>query len=109
MRTPEAAVEEAEYCLEILDGRELDYPVAYDMEREGIRIDGQALREYGKRLSISIAELEKRIYKSVVGVFVFISDKFADFELFNAFCRFAAIGRTGRIFGIFDHSHVFIA
>ena len=35
VRTPKEAVEEAEYCLEILDGRDLDYPVAYDMERKG--------------------------------------------------------------------------
>ena len=28
VRTPKEAVEEAEYCLEILDGRDLDYPVA---------------------------------------------------------------------------------
>ena len=28
-RTPEDAVKEAEFCLEILDGRDLDYPVAY--------------------------------------------------------------------------------
>lgn len=35
VKTPKEAVEEAEYCLEILDGRELDYPVAYDMERPG--------------------------------------------------------------------------
>lgn len=41
VRTPEAAVEEAEYCLEILDGRELDYPVAYDMEREGTFAGGK--------------------------------------------------------------------
>ena len=30
VKTPQEAVEEAEYCLEILDGRELDYPLAYD-------------------------------------------------------------------------------
>lgn len=41
VRTPEDAVEEAEYCLEILDGRELDYPVAYDMEREGTFAGGK--------------------------------------------------------------------
>ena len=41
VRTPEDAIEEAEYCLEILDGRELDYPVAYDMEREGTFAGGK--------------------------------------------------------------------
>lgn len=34
-KTPERAVKEAEYCLSILDGRKLDYPVAYDMEKAG--------------------------------------------------------------------------
>ena len=41
-RTPEDAVKEAEFCLEILDGRELDYPVAYDMEQAGIFAGGKA-------------------------------------------------------------------
>lgn len=40
VRTPEAAVKEAEYCLEILDGRELDYPLAYDIEKPGCFADG---------------------------------------------------------------------
>lgn len=35
IRTPEDAALEAQYCLELLDGRELDYPVAYDMEKAG--------------------------------------------------------------------------
>lgn len=42
VRTPEAAVREAEYCLEILDGRELDYPVAYDIEKPGCFADGKS-------------------------------------------------------------------
>ena len=41
VRTPEAAVKEAEYCLEILDGRPLDYPVAYDIEKPGCFADGK--------------------------------------------------------------------
>lgn len=41
VRTPEEAVQEAEYCLEILDGRELDYPVAYDIEKAGCFADGK--------------------------------------------------------------------
>lgn len=41
VRTPEDAIEEAEYCLEILDGRDLDYPVAYDMERPGTFAGGK--------------------------------------------------------------------
>ena len=34
-RTPEGAAAEAEYCLRILNGRALEYPVAYDMEMPG--------------------------------------------------------------------------
>lgn len=34
-RTPEGAELEARYCLAILNGRELEYPVAYDMEQAG--------------------------------------------------------------------------
>ncbi|MEG2440644.1 MAG: GH25 family lysozyme [Acetivibrio sp.] len=34
IRTPEDAALEAAYCLELLDGRELDYPVAYDIEKD---------------------------------------------------------------------------
>ena len=44
VRTPKEAVEEAEYCLEILDGRDLDYPVAYDMERKGTFAGGREIR-----------------------------------------------------------------
>ena len=42
VRTPEAAAREAEYCLEILGGRELDYPVAYDIEKAGCFADGKS-------------------------------------------------------------------
>lgn len=42
VRTPEAAVREAEYCLEILGGRDLDYPVAYDIEKAGCFADGKS-------------------------------------------------------------------
>jgi GH25 family lysozyme M1 (1,4-beta-N-acetylmuramidase) len=41
VRTAEAAKKEAEYCLEILDGRALDYPVAYDIEKAGCFADGK--------------------------------------------------------------------
>lgn len=34
----------------------------YDMERNGIRVDGEGLREYGKKLQARIAELTKEIY-----------------------------------------------
>lgn len=35
VRTPEGAVKNAEYCLKILNGRPLEYPVAYDIELPG--------------------------------------------------------------------------
>lgn len=41
IRTPKEAVLEAKYCLELLDGRELDYPVAYDMEKDGTFAGGK--------------------------------------------------------------------
>ena len=47
--------------------REIEMPVAfvlYDMEKEGIAIDRDALKKYGEDLSVSIEELEKRIYKA---------------------------------------------
>ncbi len=37
--------------------------VLYDMEQEGICIDGKALKEYGNQLEGSILELEKKIYE----------------------------------------------
>ncbi len=46
---------------------EIEMPVAfvlYDMEKEGIAIDRDALKEYGDKLSVSIAELEKKIYEA---------------------------------------------
>lgn len=47
--------------------REIEMPVVfvlYDMEKEGIAIDREALKKYGEDLSVSIAELEKRIYEA---------------------------------------------
>lgn len=42
VRTPAEAVKEAEYCLEILDGRKLDYPLAYDIEKPGCFANGKS-------------------------------------------------------------------
>lgn len=36
--------------------------VLFDMEREGICMDAKALADYGEKLSVSIKELEKKIY-----------------------------------------------
>ena len=44
---------------------DVEMPVVFvlsDMEKEGICMDAGALRDYGQKLSVSIAELEKRIY-----------------------------------------------
>ncbi|MDD6632022.1 MAG: DNA polymerase I [Lachnobacterium sp.] len=58
--------------------REIEMPVAfvlYDMEKEGIAIDRDALKKYGEDLSVSIAELEKRIYEAAGEAFNINSPK----------------------------------
>ena len=45
--------------------REIEMPLVFvlsDMERQGISIDADALKEYGEKLSVSITELEQKIY-----------------------------------------------
>jgi DNA polymerase-1 len=45
---------------------EIEMPLVFvlsDMEREGISMDATALREYGQKLSVSIEELEQKIYE----------------------------------------------
>jgi DNA polymerase-1 len=45
--------------------KEIEMPlvfVLFDMEREGISMDASALKEYGSKLSVSIDELEQKIY-----------------------------------------------
>lgn len=41
-KTVAAAKQEAQYCLKILDGRKLEYPVAYDIENQAIFNTGKA-------------------------------------------------------------------
>lgn len=41
VRTPEGAVENANYCLKILNGRALEYPIAYDIELPGSFANGK--------------------------------------------------------------------
>ena len=44
---------------------EIELPLAFvlsDMEQEGICMDAEALKEYGQKLSVSIGELEQKIY-----------------------------------------------
>ena len=46
---------------------DIEMPVVFvlsDMEREGILMDAQALKEYGEQLSVSIEELQKKIYET---------------------------------------------
>ncbi len=53
----EKGMEELFFCMEM--------PVVFvlsDMEKEGICMDAEALQEYGAQLSVSIAEIEKKIY-----------------------------------------------
>lgn len=38
--------------------------VLYDMEQEGIRVDGDSLKEYSENLAVSIHELEQKIYEA---------------------------------------------
>ena len=47
----------------------------YHMEREGIRLDRGALKEYGDKLAVRIEQLEKEIYESAGGVFNINSPK----------------------------------
>lgn len=45
---------------------EIEMPLVFvlsDMEQEGISIDAGALKDYGEKISVSIAELESRIYQ----------------------------------------------
>lgn len=45
---------------------EIELPLAFvlsDMEQEGICMDAEALKEYGQKLSVSIGELEQKIYE----------------------------------------------
>ena len=58
--------------------REIEMPIVfvlYDMEKEGISIDGQALKEYGEKLSVSIAQLESKIYEAAGAEFNINSPK----------------------------------
>ena len=67
------AVASKQKLLEELDTMEMtklyedmELPLIYtlnDMELEGIAIDGDALQEYGQKLSVRIEELEKTIYQ----------------------------------------------
>lgn len=45
----------------------IEMPIVFvlsDMEKEGIRMDVEALQKYGQELSVSINELEKKIYEA---------------------------------------------
>lgn len=58
--------------------REVEMPltyVLYDMEREGIMIKPEALKQYGDRLQVRISELEQIIYQEAGTVFNINSPK----------------------------------
>lgn len=57
---------------------EIEMPLVFvlsDMEKQGVSIDADALKEYGKKLSESIAVLEERIYKEAGETFNINSPK----------------------------------
>lgn len=49
--------------------------VLYDMEKEGVLVEGDALKEYSRELGVKIEELENRIYEQVGGEFNINSPK----------------------------------
>ncbi len=57
---------------------EMEMPIVFvlsDMEKEGIRMDGEALKKYGQELSVSIEKLEKKIYEEAGEAFNINSPK----------------------------------
>lgn len=72
---------------------EIEMPLVFvlsDMEQEGICMDADSLKEYGEKLSVSIAETEQKIYKAAGEKFNINSPKqlgkvlFEDLKLPNA-------------------------
>ena len=58
--------------------RQIEMPLVFvlsDMEKEGICMDADALAEYGKKLSVSIGELEQKIYEEAGETFNINSPK----------------------------------
>ncbi len=58
--------------------REIELPLVYvlsDMEKEGISVDGDALREYGEQLTGRIGQLEESIYEKAGETFNINSPK----------------------------------
>ena len=58
--------------------REIEMPLVFvlsDMEQDGICIDANALKEYGQKLSVSIGELEQKIYEEAGETFNINSPK----------------------------------
>ena len=57
--------------------------VLYDMEKEGIRADGDKLKEYSRELAVSINKIEKRIYEEAGEEFKINSPKQLGVVLFE--------------------------
>ncbi|NLK27039.1 MAG: DNA polymerase I [Clostridiales bacterium] len=79
--------------------KEVEMPLVYtlyDMEARGIRVNKEALQEYGDKLSIGIAELEKNIYELVGETFNINSPKQLGIILFEKLrLPFAKKTKTG--------------
>lgn len=70
--------------------------VLYDMEQRGIRVNREALKEYGDHLATRIAELEQKIYDEVGEVFNINSPKQLGVILFEKLrLPFAKKTKTG--------------
>ena len=61
--------------------------VLYDMEKEGIRADGDKLKEYSRELAVSINKIEKRIYEEAGEEFNINSPKQLGVVLFEKLQR----------------------
>jgi DNA polymerase-1 len=78
---------------------EIEMPLVftlYDMENRGIRVDREALKEYGDQLAVKIASLEKKIYEQAGETFNINSPKQLGVILFEKFhMPFAKKTKTG--------------
>lgn len=90
-KEPLAKQLEEEGMKELFD--KIEMPLVYtlsDMEKEGIAIDADALKEYGENLAVSIDKIEKEIYEEAGETFNINSPKQLGVILFeNCRCQMA--------------------
>lgn len=113
-RTPEGAAAEAKYCLEILNGRTLEYPVAYDMEMPGNFAGGKknttamakafcdVIRSAGYTPMIysSVSHLNKDFnWKKLQDVQVWAADVGVKKTSFSGVCHIWQYSHTGKVSG----------